>query len=64
MSWGRSYVPEGGKVAEPIKILLQTRIGPGNRLEGFPQALRQTRRYVRNLALWLAGRESDIQRAT
>jgi hypothetical protein len=35
---------------------------PGNRLEGFPQALRQTRRYVRNLALWLAGRESDIQR--
>jgi hypothetical protein len=29
---------------------------PGNRLAGFPQALQDTRWYVRNLALWLAGR--------
>jgi hypothetical protein len=30
---------------------------PGNKLAQFPQALRATRRYVRNLALWLAGRD-------
>ncbi len=35
---------------------------PGNSLAGFPQALRQTKQYVRNLALWLARREADIQR--
>jgi hypothetical protein len=29
---------------------------PGNTLAGFPQALQDTRWYVRNLALWLAGR--------
>jgi hypothetical protein len=29
---------------------------PGNKLAEFPRALDQTRRYVRNLALWLAGR--------
>ena len=37
---------------------------PGNALGGFPQALRQTKHYVRNLALWLAGRQADIQRVT
>ena len=36
---------------------------PGNKLAEFPQALRQTQRYVRNLALWLAGREADIRYA-
>jgi len=30
---------------------------PGNKLAQFPQALQATRRYVRNLALWLAGRD-------
>jgi hypothetical protein len=30
---------------------------PGNKLAGFPQALQDTRQYVRNLALWLAGRD-------
>jgi hypothetical protein len=29
---------------------------PGNQLAAFPKALQDTRRYVRNLALWLAGR--------
>ena len=29
---------------------------PGNQLAGFPRALQETQRYVRNLALWLAGR--------
>jgi hypothetical protein len=29
---------------------------PGNKLAGFPKALADTRQYVRNLALWLAGR--------
>jgi hypothetical protein len=29
---------------------------PGNGLATFPQALRSTERYVRNIALWLAGR--------
>jgi hypothetical protein len=29
---------------------------PGNKLAGFPKALRDTRQYVRNLALWLSGR--------
>jgi hypothetical protein len=37
---------------------------PGNELVKFPRALRETKQYVRNLALWLAGREADIQRAT
>jgi hypothetical protein len=37
---------------------------PGNELAGFPQALQQTKQYVRNLALWLACREADIQRAS
>ena len=32
---------------------------PGNKLAGFPQALQDTRQYVRNLALWLAGRAVD-----
>src|SRR5882757_1960523 len=35
---------------------------PGNALAGFAQALQQTKQYVRNLALWLARREADIQR--
>ncbi len=30
---------------------------PGNKLAQFPKALQDTRRYVRNLALWLAGRQ-------
>ncbi|MFL6601452.1 MAG: hypothetical protein ACJ8R9_08980 [Steroidobacteraceae bacterium] len=30
---------------------------PGNKLAAFPPALDATRRYVRNLALWLAGRD-------
>jgi len=34
---------------------------PGNKLAEFPQALQQTQRYVRNLALWLAGRAGDIR---
>jgi hypothetical protein len=29
---------------------------PGNKLAAFPKALQDTRQYVRNLALWLAGR--------
>ena len=29
---------------------------PGNKLAKFPEALEDTRKYVRNLALWLAGR--------
>jgi hypothetical protein len=37
---------------------------PGNKLVGFPRALQDTRQYVRNLVLWLAGREVDVQRAT
>lgn len=37
---------------------------PGNELAGFPQALQQTKQYVRNLALWLARREAQIQRAS
>jgi hypothetical protein len=37
---------------------------PGNKLVGFPQALQDTRRYVRNLALWLAGRVGDIRSAS
>ena len=37
---------------------------PGNELARFPQALQQTKQYVRNLALWLACREADIQRAS
>ncbi len=37
---------------------------PGNALVGCPRALRETKRYVHNLALWLAGREADIPRAT
>ena len=37
---------------------------PGNALAGFPQALQQTKQYVRNLALWLARREAQIQRAS
>ena len=32
---------------------------PGDEMEKFPQALRATQRYVRNLALWLAGRATD-----
>jgi hypothetical protein len=36
---------------------------PGNELAGFPRALQDTRRYVRNLALWLAGRELNSERA-
>ncbi len=36
---------------------------PGNTLAGFPRALRETKQYVRNLALWLAGRQADIPRA-
>jgi hypothetical protein len=34
---------------------------PGNKLVGFPQALQDTRQYVRNLALWLGGRTAAIQ---
>jgi hypothetical protein len=37
---------------------------PGSKLAGFPRALQETRHYVRNLALWLAGREAEIPRAT
>jgi hypothetical protein len=37
---------------------------PGNKLAAFPRALQETRQYVRNLALWLAGREAAIQHAT
>ena len=37
---------------------------PGSRLAGFPKALQDTKQYVRNLVLWLAGRGSDIKRAT
>jgi hypothetical protein len=37
---------------------------PGNKLAAFPRALQETRRYVRNLALWLAGRQADPQHAT
>jgi hypothetical protein len=36
---------------------------PGNTLVGFPEALRATRQYVRNLALWLGGRGADIRPA-
>ena len=32
---------------------------PGNKLAQFPQALEDTRQYVRNLALWLASRAVD-----
>jgi hypothetical protein len=34
---------------------------PGNALAGFPQALRATRQYVLNLALWLGGRQVGAQ---
>jgi len=36
---------------------------PGNQLAAFPRALDATQRYVRNLALWLAGRGGEIRRA-
>ena len=36
---------------------------PGNRLAEFPLALDATKRYVRNLALWLAARGGEIRRA-
>jgi hypothetical protein len=35
---------------------------PGNTLVGFPRALRETKQYVRNLALWLAGRGAEIEK--
>jgi hypothetical protein len=35
---------------------------PGSALAAFPQAMRSTERYVRNLALWLAGRPVDASR--
>jgi hypothetical protein len=34
---------------------------PGDTLAGFPQALRATQRYVRNLALWLGGRAGETR---
>ena len=37
---------------------------PGNELAGFPQALQQTKQYVRNLALWLACREAESPRSS
>jgi hypothetical protein len=37
---------------------------PGNKLAAFPRALQETRQYVRNLALWLAGRKPDVQHGT
>jgi hypothetical protein len=36
---------------------------PGDKLAKFPRALEETKRYVRNLALWLSGRRADISRA-
>jgi hypothetical protein len=36
---------------------------PGDTLVGFPEALRATRQYVRNLALWLGGRAAAIRPA-
>ena len=35
---------------------------PGDGLENFPEALRSTRRYAFNVALWLAGREPSLFR--
>jgi hypothetical protein len=32
---------------------------PGSKLAEFPEALEDTRKYVRNLGLWLAGRAVD-----
>jgi hypothetical protein len=32
---------------------------PGDGLEHFPEAVRSTKQYVRNVALWLAGRPSS-----